>query len=180
IGMECQSCKERKATLHFTQVINGNKKEVHVCESCAKEKGYANIPEEGYSLHDLIKGFFSVDSPSLESVKRQPLVFQQDPTCPQCELTVTEFRRAGKFGCARCYETFSPWIDPILQRLHSGNTIHRGKIPKRKAGDLHIKKQIEEYRNHLLELIEEEAFEEAAEVRDKINALKEKQNPSKR
>lgn len=176
--MECQVCKEKPATLHFTQVINGDKKEVHVCEECAREKGYAAFPDDGYSLHDLIKGLFNVESPSFSKAREHPLRFQQEMVCPQCELTFSEFQRTGKFGCAKCYDAFSPRIESILRRVHSGNTIHRGKIPKRKGGHLHIKKQIEEYREKLLQLVEEEAFEEAAVVRDKIKALKEKQDPT--
>lgn len=178
--MECQVCKKRPATLHFTQVINGNKTEIQVCELCAKEKGYVSFPEEGYSLHDLIKGLFHVDSPSLSSTRQHPLNLQQERVCPQCELTFNEFQRTGKFGCAKCYESFSSKIDSILRRVHSGNTVHRGKIPKRKGGRLHVKKQIEQYREQLLRLIEEEAFEEAAVVRDKIKALKKEQDLTSR
>lgn len=178
--MKCQVCKERPATLHFTQVINSSKNEIHVCEECAREKGYTSFAEDGYSLHDLIKGLFNVDSPSFTGARKHPLSFQEEMECPQCELSFSEFQRTGKFGCAKCYEAFSPRIESILRRVHSGNTTHRGKIPKRKGGSLHIKKQIEEYRGQLLQLIEEEAFEKAAIIRDKINALKEKQDLTSR
>lgn len=176
--MECQICHERPAKLHFTQVINGNKTEIHVCEVCAKEKGYVTYPDDGYTLHDLLKGLFNVDSSSVGAQRHHPLNFQKQQQCPQCELTFIDFQRTGKFGCAKCYETFSPRIESILRRVHSGNTVHSGKIPKRKGGNLHIKRQIEKYREQLLRLIEEEAFEEAAVVRDKINALKEKKDVS--
>lgn len=178
--MECQICKERPASLHFTQVINGNKTEISVCEVCAKEKGYLTFPEDGYSLQNLLKGLFNMDSSTFGSEGGHPFQFPKETECPQCEMTFNEFRRKGKFGCATCYETFAPQIESILRRVHSGNTIHRGKIPKRKGGNLHIKRQIEQYREQLLQLIEEEAFEEAAVVRDKINALKEQAKASSR
>ncbi len=37
--MLCQECGEKQATLHFTKIVNGEKTEFHICESCAREKG---------------------------------------------------------------------------------------------------------------------------------------------
>lgn len=172
--MECQECQQRPATLHFTQVINGNKTEVHVCEVCAKEKGYMTYPEEGYSLHNLLSGLFNFDTAKLGNSQENTFKQVNELKCPKCEMTFSEFKRVGKFGCATCYETFAEKLDPILRRVHAGNTKHAGKIPKRKGGDLHTKKQLEGYKAELQHLIETEAFEEAARVRDKINALKNK------
>lgn len=170
--MECQECHKRPATLHFTQVINGNKKELHVCEVCAKEKGYMTYPEEAYSLHNLLAGLFNFDSSQLGSHQDATFQTATDMECPKCEMTFSEFKRTGKFGCAECYDTFSARLDPIFRRVHSGNTKHDGKIPTRKGGNLHTKKQIEKYKLELQKLIENEAFEEAAKVRDKIKQLK--------
>lgn len=173
--MKCQECQQRPATLHFTQVINSNKREIHVCEICAKEKGYMTYPEEGYTLHNLLAGLFNFDSSQLGT--HQETSFQQtkELQCPKCELTFSEFKRSGKFGCAECYQTFSSYLNPIFRRVHSGNTKHSGKIPKRQGGDLHVKKQLEAYQEELQKLIETEAFEKAAVVRDKIKELKQKQ-----
>ncbi|SHG12999.1 UvrB/UvrC motif-containing protein [Ornithinibacillus halophilus] len=170
--MECQECHKRPATLHFTQVINGNKTEIQLCEVCAKEKGYMTYPEDGYSLHNLLSGLFNFDSNHIGTQKKDSQ-FQQvkELQCARCEMTFSEFKRVGKFGCAECYHTFSSHLDPIFRRVHSGNTKHRGKIPKRKGGDLHIKKQIESYKSELQELIVNEEFEKAATVRDKIREL---------
>lgn len=170
--MECQECQQRPASLHFTQVLNGNKTEVHVCEVCAKEKGYMTYPEEGYSLHNLLSGLFNFDTVKLENHQDHAFKQVEELKCPKCEMTFSEFKRVGKFGCATCYETFYARLDPILRRVHSGNTKHSGKIPKRKGGDLHTKKQLAGYQAELKKLIESEAFEEAAQVRDKINVLK--------
>ncbi|OZU87221.1 hypothetical protein CIL03_17520 [Virgibacillus indicus] len=177
--MNCQECQERPATLHFTQVINGNKTEVHVCEVCAKTKGYMAYPEEGYSLHNLLSGLFNFESVKKENQQGKTYKQMQELQCPKCDMTFSEFKRIGKFGCAECYETFSSRLDPIFRRVHSGNTKHFGKIPKRKGGDLHTKKQLDSYKAELQSLIETEAFEEAAQVRDKIKALENQKGDSK-
>lgn len=175
--MECQECKKRPATLHFTQIINGQKTEIHVCEICAKEKGYVTYPEDGYSLHDLLTSLFNFDSTQLGQ-EAEPLKQVEELQCDKCKMTFADFRRIGKFGCAECYPAFSYKLEPILKRVHSGNTKHSGKIPKRKGGNLHTKKKIESYKLKLQQLIEDEAFEEAAVVRDTIKQLEQKQKNS--
>ncbi|WP_174615370.1 UvrB/UvrC motif-containing protein [Virgibacillus ihumii] len=169
--MECQECHNRTATLHFTQVINGNKTEVHVCEKCAQEKGYMTYPDDEYSLHNLLAGLFNFDAPSMESPQNTPYKQKEDLQCSQCGMTFTEFKQVGKFGCAECYHAFSDRLDPIFRRVHSGNTRHNGKVPQRKGGDLYTKKQIEAHKEELQRLIKDEAFEEAAKVRDRIREL---------
>jgi len=169
--MDCQECHARPATLHFAQVVNGQKKELHMCETCAREKGYISGQDDGYSLHDLLFGLFN-HQPGVQ----KPAAHQhaKESKCPKCGLTFAEFKKIGKFGCASCYHAFSDKLDPIFRRVHSGNTRHEGKIPKRMGGSLHIKKEIEALRAELQRLIADEAFEDAANVRDQIKALAEK------
>jgi protein arginine kinase activator len=169
--MECQECQQRAATLHFTQVVNGQKVEIHVCEACAREQGYMTYPDESYSFHNLLAGLLNFDTShmgNLGDVVKQSAELK----CPNCELTYSEFQRVGKFGCEDCYDAFSKRLHPIIRRVQSGNTKHHGKIPERKGGDLHTKKKIEAYKLRLQQLIESEFFEEAAIVRDQIRELK--------
>ena len=79
--------------------------------------------------------------------------------------------KLGRFGCAKCYQTFKGQLKPILRRLHSGNCTHNGKIPKRVGGKIHLRKNIEGLKLQLKELISEEEFEKAAEIRDEIRSL---------
>ncbi|GGA88545.1 UvrB/UvrC motif-containing protein [Ornithinibacillus halotolerans] len=171
--MECQECHQRPASLHYTQVINGHKTEIQICEVCAKEKGYMTYPEEGYSLHNLLTGLFNFDSNHVGS-PNNPLKKEKELECTKCGLTLTQFKQIGKFGCGECYHAFSSSLNPIFRRVHSGNTEHRGKIPKRKGGSLHLKKQIATYKSQLQDLIINEEFEQAAVVRDKIKDLENK------
>ncbi|MFC0525681.1 UvrB/UvrC motif-containing protein [Pontibacillus salicampi] len=170
--MECQECHQRPATLHFTQVINDHKKEVHVCDTCAYEKGYMSENSDSFSLHNLLSGLFNFDTyPVSDSTNQQSYEPPKRLQCGKCGLTYEEFTRIGKFGCAECYKTFGDKLNPIFRRVHSGNTSHDGKVPKRIGGDLHVKRQIEEQRQHLNQLIQQEEFEEAAHVRDHIRTL---------
>ncbi|QJC94644.1 Nucleotide excision repair protein, with UvrB/UvrC motif [Bacillus mojavensis] len=96
---------------------------------------------------------------------------EQISACPKCGMTFQQFRKTGRFGCAECYKTFHSNITPILRKVHSGNTVHGGKIPKRIGGNLHVRRQIEMLKKELEALIHQEEFENAAHVRDQIRSL---------
>lgn len=89
-------------------------------------------------------------------------------------MTFPQFTKIGRFGCPNCYETFKDRLQSILKRLHGGNVEHKGKVPERVGGHILIKKEIGKLRETLKDLIIQEEFEKAAEVRDEIRK-KEKQ-----
>lgn len=170
--MKCTECQKRPASLHLTQVVNGQKNEIHVCELCAQKMGYINNNEEAYSFHDLLTALFG--SPQ-KGLQQEQVFNQEDPLeCENCHMSFNDFRRIGKFGCAHCYEAFKLMLDPILGRIHSGSLEHHGKIPKRQGGKLHIQKELDSYRVQLRQLIEREEFEQAAVIRDKIKQIEQK------
>lgn len=170
--MICQECKERPATLHFTQVINGEKTTIQLCERCAQEKGesFMNEGSGAFSFNDLLAGLLNFDS-ALQQAKPNTSPPGSILQCEVCKMTYQQFVKVGQFGCAHCYETFREQLIPILKRLHTGNIEHGGKLPKRIGGSLHIKKQMQELRAELQSLIADEEFEQAAKIRDQIRSL---------
>ncbi|MDQ0215680.1 protein arginine kinase activator [Oikeobacillus pervagus] len=170
--MICQECNERPATLHFTKIINGEKTEVHLCEHCAQEKSEVFIIEgdPGFSINNLLAGLLNIDS-GFQKTKENSFPKHEILQCDVCHMTYQQFVNVGRFGCSHCYETFKDRIKPIFKRLHSGNIVHQGKIPKRVGGSLHLKKEIKELKTQLQTLIINEEFEKAAEVRDRIRSL---------
>ncbi|WP_188208039.1 UvrB/UvrC motif-containing protein [Alkalibacillus aidingensis] len=167
--MKCQKCQENEASVHYTQVVNGQKKETHMCEQCAQQEGYMNFTDDGLSFHQFLTSMFPFDQSFSQQQKVQT---NEIVRCDGCGLTYQEFRSKGKFGCSQCYQTFESYITPIFKRVHSGNTEHVGKIPKRIGGTLHKQRELDQLKKQLSELIEKEAFEEAAKVRDQIRTLK--------
>lgn len=178
--MICQDCKERPATFHFTKVINGEKTEVHICEHCAQANSELILfnGNTGFSLNNLLTGLLNIEA-DLHNKKEQN-VFQSshELQCEGCTMTFSEFKKSGRFGCSNCYNTFNSYIVPILKRVHGGNTVHEGKIPKRIGGDIHIRKEIEGLKNKIHDFIIQEEFEQAALTRDKIRSLEKKLSSS--
>lgn len=166
--MECQECHERPATIHFTKIINGKKNEYHLCEHCAQEKGEEVAGYSGFSIHNLLAGLLNFEQQPLDSPNTTNRTSLQ---CPKCGLTYNKFTQIGKFGCDECYKTFDEKLNPILRKVHSGNTTHIGKIPKRVGSGIQAKRQLKSLKDQLQKLIENEEFEEAAKVRDEIRDL---------
>ncbi|SDZ62268.1 protein arginine kinase activator [Evansella caseinilytica] len=167
--MLCQECKQRQATLHFTKIINGEKTEFHICDVCAKEKGEFIPGSNSFSIHQLLSGLLDIDQPV--STSETETVPKKELRCDKCGMTYQQFAEIGRFGCPNCYKTFTEKLDPIFRRIHSGNSYHGGKFPKRVGKDLHIHKEIEQLKYQLQQYVSREEFEQAAVIRDKIRSL---------
>ncbi|KTD84352.1 UvrB/UvrC motif-containing protein [Paenibacillus etheri] len=167
--MQCQECGVKPATLHFTKIVNGEKTEFHICESCAREKGEL-IPGTagGFSIHSLLSGLLDLEGAGKE--KSAATKTTQSLQCENCGMTYSQFSKLGRFGCSSCYKYFNSALDPLFKRVH-GSTSHVGKIPKRAGAQIVFKRQIDELKQELQQSIIQEEFEKAAELRDQIRKL---------
>ncbi|GIO69531.1 UvrB/UvrC motif-containing protein [Paenibacillus sp. FSL M7-1455] len=167
--MLCQECGKRPATLHFTKIVNGEKNEFHICETCARERGEM-LPgtSGGFSIHSLLSGLldFETAGKGMASSVKTP----QSLRCEECGMTYTQFSKIGRFGCSSCYKYFGDRLDPLFKRVH-GNTVHVGKVPKRSGSRIQLKRQIDDLKLELQRRIQQEEFEEAAQLRDRIRTL---------
>ena len=167
--MLCQACGKNSASVHVTQIVNGKKTEVYLCEACALEKGEIDFPLEGkFPLHQLFSGFMGFFPPGSGEIAQNTA--SAGLQCSTCGLTHAQFGQIGRFGCSTCYEAFGETLVPLLRRLH-GNSKHLGKVPLRAGAGVKIKKEIEGLREELQKKVAEEAFEEAAIIRDEIRRL---------
>jgi len=163
----CQ-CGKKIATIHVTEIINGEKQEIHLCEDCAKQKKLlfpATPPMLDLSdvLSSIIEAAGEAESDELHKA-----------SCPDCGITFGEFRSNGRFGCPNDYEVFRKGVDPLLERIH-GTTEHRGKGPARPPATRQSNR-LGELRAELRKAVAEEAYERAARIRDQIYALKKEQS----
>lgn len=164
--MLCQNCGKYEATTHVKRIINGETAEAHLCSDCAAALGYTDV-FGGFSdtFGELLGSFFG--EPTVSALSSRTV------RCEKCGNTFNDIVNSGKIGCADCYATFYDKLLPSLQRIH-GKTRHEGKTPKTVVSDGRAQVNIiEQLSEELKEAVERQDFEKAAELRDKIKALKE-------
>ncbi|HHY81204.1 MAG TPA: hypothetical protein GX505_00800 [Clostridiales bacterium] len=170
--MLCQECKQKPATVHMTKIINNHKTELHLCEDCARQReSFINIPT--FSVNDLIASFMDMGQAKPAFEKLSP------SKCAVCGMDFNQFKNIGRLGCQECYKYFGDELGPILRKIQ-GSTQHTGKVPKRSGSALLTKKQIQKLKAELKKAVEIEAYEKAAELRDKIRELEQSQGYSGR
>ncbi len=168
--MICELCREAVATVHLTEIVNNSKKEIHLCESCAQQKGVA-IQSHVKSLS--IPEFFGQQIETKEAQVGGGVELH----CPLCEMTYRQFRTGGKLGCPNDYQVFRSELTELLKKIH-GAEQHKGKLPARFGQEQRRRRHIEQLRAELKHAVDSEAFERAAEIRDQIHELERQQKCS--
>ena len=165
--MTCERCHDRPARYLVTQVVPGQAvQQTHLCEQCAAEHGDLSLlPFAELPLQQLLAGLIGGIQPGVAS-EAPP-----DTHCPACGYAYAEFVHTGLVGCAQCYDAFAGELEPVIRRMH-GKARHEGKIPLRAGGDLRQRRTLVHLRQALAEAVAQEAFERAAELRDRIRALR--------
>ncbi|KPK38058.1 MAG: hypothetical protein AMJ78_10580 [Omnitrophica WOR_2 bacterium SM23_29] len=163
--MLCEICGVNEATVEFTEIVDDEVTQLHLCESCAREKGVEM--EKHFGIADLLAGLTDA---GLEFESEEAEV-----KCSGCGMTYDDFRKIGRLGCGECYSTFKRNLLPLLKRIH-GSTRHLGKstVKLEKAAGVTKRSELQELRQKLQRAIEMEEFEEAAKLRDRIRELEKK------
>ena len=164
--MVCDICKQNQATVHLTEIVDEQMSELHLCESCANQKG-AQM-ESHFGLADLLAGLAEVGKPT----GGVPVEEGEVKTCESCGMTYADFKKVGRLGCSECYMTFRKGLSTLLRRIH-GSTAHVGKMPVSMVGNSSAKarSELQELKRKLQRAIEAEDFEEAAKLRDQLREL---------
>lgn len=186
--MKCQNCGRKEANVKYTQIINGVKKEMNLCEDCARELGIGRELNFNMSMNlpSFLGGFFdeyNMDSfiPSIGALREEG--------CNTCGTTYNEFANTGLFGCMDCYDIFADRLDPILRNIQGSNR-HVGRkaksldksivknmeakkkeLEKDKESKKENKNTKESLEEELKQAIKEERYEDAAKIRDEIKKM---------
>ena len=158
--MLCQRCNTSEATIHITEVTEGEHQENHLCEQCAEAEGA--IVKTPTTINQLLSSFIMAHSGVAELAEL---------SCPECGISFLEFRQHGLLGCPHDYEVFSQALDGLLARMHGPETHHVGKVPAR--GNVQQKRNMEllRLRRELTVAVESESYEKAAKLRDELKEL---------
>jgi protein arginine kinase activator len=161
--MKCECCHKEEATIHLTQVINGNVKKLNLCQECAQDSGIdLNSP---ISITDILLGL------GAQPIGDAPALAEFDLSCSRCQMTRTEFKKRAQLGCPECYNAFMGELNALTKAMHH-SAQHVGKIPARQGNKARIAAQIAAMQKDIEVAIAKEQYEVAANLRDKIKALK--------
>jgi len=190
--MQCQICKTRSATVHLTEIIDGQRTESHLCQSCAQKEGITIKSQLSLNelLGSLIAAHQQADEQGLGGAEK---------SCPVCGMTMEIFRKQALLGCPKDYEIFEQNLRLIIEKAHDGNLIHKGKIPSgiststnlaesqtaassdttkdkkeiKTESEIAGSSQVEELEKQLEQAVRDEDYELAAKLRDQIRRCNE-------
>ncbi len=197
--MICQNCLKNAATVHVTEIATpaaapadpsvegaqppagssspaGSAPQVteqHLCEVCAQTLDLPHAPALQKAQLDIWK--------LLQITAKQQTRRKGGPTCAGCGLQLEEFRRKGRLGCPQCYAAFAAHLGEVFERVH-GARQHVGRLPGTDAAvpeapadsvALAREQRLVDLRRKLEIAIREEAYENAARLRDELKQLEE-------
>jgi protein arginine kinase activator len=170
--MLCQNCQKNSATVHVTEILQEGgaaepaTSEQHLCEVCAQTM---DLP------HTAPASKPKVDVWKLLQISAQNTRKKTSLTCSECGMSLDEFRKKGRLGCAKDYEVFKSHIVDLLERVHGARS-HMGRVPGTSDAELVRVQRMSDLRQKLETAVREEAYESAARLRDELKALE--QSPS--
>lgn len=160
--MLCEYCGRNPAVLRVKTVADGEPAEYSLCAECARKLGYGNLLIVlGTGLDGILDKIFPAGGENAEVLR-----------CKCCGASFGDIVRSGKVGCAECYRTFSEQLTPLVRRIH-GSVSHRGKTAGGNLPQVMPKGQLSVMHRRLREAIENQNFEQAAAIQDRIRRLEE-------
>ena len=165
--MLCENCHKNEATVHLTQVVDGEVTKAHLCEECAAQKGL-DVHAQPLDLGGVVANLKEQLS-HLKDMQTERRV-SGTAVCPACGMTRTEILKKGRLGCDKCYEVFAAEMLPVIVSLQHGDQ-HLGKVPRRASVRLRNSVELARLRRELEQAVAGEDYERAARLRDQIKAL---------
>lgn len=159
--LECNQCK-KTARILYKEIKNNEMQITQTCEDC---------PVIQHRLHHKKKK---------ETESKTSQQEEENRICPTCQTTADEIKMGNYIGCSNCYTVFRDLLVSYLlkinkiheypKKLSSDPTVslHKGKV-EILSGDKYTK--LGELKVALEDAIQGENFEQAAWLRDRINAL---------
>ena len=180
--MKCQICHQNPATVHITEIPPGHfdpgatppvesdfgtagpgaaLEQKHICEPCAQN---LKLPQMQLAPKSVVNIWKLLQQSAKKAREEGGL------SCPECGMSLAEFRSKGRLGCPRDYEIFKAHLTPLLQRIHNA-TMHVGRIPGLDEATLSQMNHLTDLRQRLEAAIREEDYEDAAKLRDEITQI---------
>lgn len=190
--MLCDNCGKREANVRYQENINGQIRELNLCEECSRKLG---IGQMDFSMPIDLSSFLGGFLDDFMEPEFMPMLNQiKTIRCDTCGSTFDDILNTGTLGCKDCYDTFQDKLDPIIKKIQGSNR-HVGRLAKEIDSKIDSKNKtqvkgnekqknneedkeqneakgkIEKLQQDLKQAIKEERYEDAAKIRDEIKKL---------
>jgi len=162
--MQCEKCNKYRATVHLTEIVEGKRSELHLCEACAQKEGV--VVKTQPQLSELLNALLSAQKDGGQTPTAADKL-----TCPQCGTTFKQFRDEYLLGCPYDYEVFAEPLRVLIEKHQGGATRHCGKVPSRGHAGAKRQAELMSLRTRLEKAVKDEDYETAARLRDRIKQL---------
>ena len=153
--MLCSICKNHQADTTIKVAINGKAAYFGICSDCLIKMNLKNTPD----IDSIFQNNANLDYSLMK--------------CPGCGKELNDIIDEGRFGCSKCYTHFKKVLPKFIKKT-AGSDKHIGKRPVKFSNtpdtnptEETLKKLREDLKLH----IENENYEAAALIRDKIKEL---------
>lgn len=148
--------------MKVTQVVNGERNDLLLCQGCAQMIGVDSMSAE--RPDEITQNILDTIQEHQRELEEMP-----DMSCSDCGLHLKAFLEKGLLGCPHCYSEFEIFLKPLIRRYH-GTTRHF------RPSQRHPSASLREFSIHLLRdklnnALKTEDFETAAKLRDEIRAF---------
>lgn len=172
---KCHICGKR-ASIYLTQIINGQAKDLALCETCARNKGLFDPQALAFAEQFFPEAFRQKVDKIVKELIGQSETAQEKTLprrnstdllthCPSCGFSLDEFRQIGRLGCPDCYSVFADELNtdaepgsetPTTEKATDSPAVRRSKLERQ-----------------LQEAVEKEDYETAAQIRDRLKSMNE-------
>lgn len=169
--MLCERCFKNQSSVSLAKIINGDRIELHYCGDCARIVSEVDF-DTPFSSSNFLESI-------LDNINKSPLKVNYIlmTACSRCGMTYNQYKEIGRLGCPECYKSFSEKLGPIILG-RQGAEFHTGKRPEGVTEGLGRIRELQNLKNELQKAVGLEAFEEAAEIRDRIKHLEQQVDPA--
>lgn len=122
--MKCESCHQAEAKAAVTVDVEGVKKEIYVCTTCAaklrgknkSKKSDPASPKKATPEITVLNGETEPPPPFVEELVKATLGFMKGVAeaeendkrvCPVCKAKWDQIKSSGRIGCPACWKTFA-------------------------------------------------------------------------
>lgn len=163
----CHKCHDNPASVKIVAQQDGEIEQVFLCASCYAKANLFQKYNYPVSLYSIFKGFL----PDESNHDRMQQNEYEKIICSNCSTTFLEVLTSGKVGCPQCYLFFQRQLSEIFSKIQK-KEYHRGKIPPAFEELYQAKQNIIHLQDILKKAVKNEEFQQALDIRKKIEEEK--------